>query len=44
MLIYIVYTKQGENHGTMILHGASYSAYTVVYVGSYQLCRVIPVM
>ena len=26
----IVYTEQGENHGHMILHGSSYSAYTVL--------------
>ena len=32
----IVYTEQGENHGTVILRRVSYSAYTLWY-GSY--CR-----
>ena len=32
--IYIAYTEQKENHGSMILHGASYSADIV-------LCRII---
>ena len=27
---YIAYTEQRENHGSMILHGANYSAYTVL--------------
>ena len=27
----IAYTKQRENHGTMIPHGVSYSAYTLRY-------------
>ena len=28
MSVEIAYTEQRENHGTMILHGVSYSAYT----------------
>ena len=27
---FIVYTEQVENHGHMVLHGGSYSAYTVL--------------
>ena len=30
VLRYIVYTEQGENHGTMTLHGACYSAYILL--------------
>ena len=30
LLKYIAYTEQRENNGSMILHGASYSAYTVL--------------
>ena len=30
VLRYIAYTKQRENHGSMILHGAIYSAYKVL--------------
>ena len=27
----LAYTEQKENHGSMILHGAIYSAYTLYY-------------
>ena len=37
----IVYTEQGENHGTMILHGVSYSAYTLRY-GAHCRCGIAP--
>ena len=30
-MLHIAYTEQKENHGSMILHGAIYSAYTMYY-------------
>ena len=37
----IAYTVRRENHGTMILHGVSYSAYTLRY-GSYCRYEIAP--
>ena len=37
----IAYTEQRENHGTMVLHGVSYSAYTLRY-GSYCKYVIVP--
>ena len=39
--IYSLYWAGGENHGTMILYGVSYSAYTLRY-GSYCAYRIAP--
>ena len=41
VLRYIAYTEERENHGTMILHGVSYSAYTLWY-GSYCTYGIAP--
>ena len=41
MTRFIVYTEQGENHGTMVLHGVSYSACTLRY-GSYGRYGIAP--
>ena len=37
----IAYTERRENHGTMVLHGASYSAYTLRY-GAYCRYEIAP--
>ena len=41
LTVEIAYTEQRENHGTMILHGVSYSAYALRY-GSYCRYEIAP--
>ena len=41
MSVGIAYTERRENHGTMILYGVSYSAYTLRY-GSYCGYEIVP--